>query len=473
MGFSPTLSPFSRVAVKNAVGTIIQSFLKNLKFTGGATVTQVGNDTVVNITPGGIAGDPNTVAFFDSLGNITDDLGNFTYDSATKVFRYPTFTTAQRNALPAQPVGTLIFNSTTTTFQTWDGALWNDTNAGSATPPPGDFNAIATFGPTGAFGDDPEFVWIAASRRFGIGRTSPQCLIQVRGDDNAGAGAFAADGIIFGFTHPTQNLGAGSFIIGGVSTGENYAPGDQSFVGGQLCGATSLDCFSFGQGNIASGPVSVAFGIGTLASAITAFAEGSSTIASGTASHAEGQSTTASGDFSHSQNNGTTASGNSSTAMGDTTVAQGYAQLVLGKQNVPQGNPAAFIDGDDSIQVGNNTARNPFSVTNNGRVRSVKTVLLQNGIQTLVAGFIVTLDEELIPIQSGAPVTSDLVTPITDGDEDGLQLKMINVGPNNITFKAGGNVKTPGGVDLVLTQYSSVTLSWLGTLWYVDCVSFN
>ena len=47
-------------------------------------------------------------------------------DSTTGVFLPPRMTTTQRDALSAPPAGGIIFNTTDSKHQGWDGSAWNN-----------------------------------------------------------------------------------------------------------------------------------------------------------------------------------------------------------------------------------------------------------------------------------------------------------------------------------------------------------
>lgn len=74
------------VTVKNPLGIVVSQGTQIIKFTGGVSVSLVGNETIVNIIPGAIVGTPNRVSFFNALGNLSDS-ADLLYDDTAKLFQ--------------------------------------------------------------------------------------------------------------------------------------------------------------------------------------------------------------------------------------------------------------------------------------------------------------------------------------------------------------------------------------------------
>lgn len=72
-------------------------------------------------------------------------------------------------------------------------------------------------------------------------------------------------------------------------------------------------------------------------------------------------------------------------------------------------------------------------------------------------------------------LSSSTVTPLAAGTIGGQMAYYVNVGADTLTIKAGGNLLTPAGADIVLTQYDCFSAIWHTTLsqWVTASVSTN
>lgn len=297
-----------------------------------------------------VTGDPNTVAFFDNLGNLSD-VTSFTYFASTQRF-------GLKNTAP---------------------------------------QAGIHYG-TGTSGT-------VSSDAIVLGRMHPS--------NNMGIGAFIANGYILGtgntasgnnaaaFGANTQATGNRSFAKGentvasgfnsvaeglsSIASGQNahaegngtLASGNSSHAEGALTQATNYTAHAEGDSTQATNNNAHAEGYSTIASGPDSHSEGDTTIASGGNSHSEGFQTLASGASSHAENESTQATGDASHSSGRGTIAQARSSFAIGFFNVAQGTGGSRVAGDQIFIVGIGTSdasrATGFFITNEGNAELVGT----------------------------------------------------------------------------------------------------
>lgn len=162
----PNLKIYNAIAVKDGVG-LITSNAQILKYLGGVTVLQVGNETQITVTPGGLAGTAFNVVSFDGAGNPDVSTG-LIYDPAWgTAFQnvIPKVTTAERNAILAPSDYFVVYNLSLNKFQYALTGSWTDVNAGTASVV-GSPDSIAYFNNTGLIDSLPNFNFFATTRNF-------------------------------------------------------------------------------------------------------------------------------------------------------------------------------------------------------------------------------------------------------------------------------------------------------------------
>lgn len=136
---------------------------------------------------------------------------------------------------------------------------------------------------------------------------------------------------------------------------------------------------------------------------------------------------------------------------------------------------------DLRIETGNGTVTNSGNIilqigTANATVGTIQlnsaTVLGQTS-QTITAGQTVSAATSFNAIQAAGAVSTSTSTVIDTGRANGQILQVVNIGSQNITFKAGGNTDLPSLTDYVLTPSSSIAFIWQGSTWYTTSVSIN
>lgn len=128
--------------------------------------------------------------------------------STTRGFAAPRMTTTQRNAIVSPTQGLLIFNTTTTDYEFWDGSAWFGTEGGAV----GGSTGAVQFNNAGVLaGDTANFFWDDTNNRLGLGNSAPANRLSVTGD------ADISGSLGVGNTSPSEKLhvsGRGEFRIG-------------------------------------------------------------------------------------------------------------------------------------------------------------------------------------------------------------------------------------------------------------------
>jgi hypothetical protein len=114
----------TQLLIHNDVEKSIQYIPKD-----GTVVSAVAG--IVKITNGNVdyvASDPDgiTLPTEGGLFDLVQVLHGYIEDNPSVGFRVPNMTTAERNALASPESGFLIFNTTTSIGQMYDGSIWND-----------------------------------------------------------------------------------------------------------------------------------------------------------------------------------------------------------------------------------------------------------------------------------------------------------------------------------------------------------
>lgn len=94
----------------------------------GTVVSGVGGNVV--ISRGGLASldvtpDRITLPVVNGLLQMIQAINGYIESNPTVGFKLPTMTTVERNALVSPEMGFIIFNSTDSTVQAYDGSIWN------------------------------------------------------------------------------------------------------------------------------------------------------------------------------------------------------------------------------------------------------------------------------------------------------------------------------------------------------------
>lgn len=119
-------------------------------------------------------------------------------------------------------------------------------------------------------------------------------------------------------------------------------------------------------------------------------------------------------------------------------------------------NPATGIDG-----------------ASDGIISLIGRVQLFSNNQPIAAGDHIASNFPFNRVQSAGAVSTNATTPIDAGTATGQVLVLVNVGANNITIKAGGNVELPGLLDYVLAAKGSISFIYDGSSWVTTCASIN
>lgn len=97
-------------------GTVVSAVSGNVKITNAVTEYEY-----VNADPEAI-----TLPVENGLFDLVQILHGYIEDNPSVGFAVPNMTTAERNALASPSAGMLIFNSTDSVGQMFDGSIWND-----------------------------------------------------------------------------------------------------------------------------------------------------------------------------------------------------------------------------------------------------------------------------------------------------------------------------------------------------------
>lgn len=89
--------------------------------------------------------------------------------------------------------------------------------------------------------------------------------------------------------------------------------------------------------------------------------------------------------------------------------------------------------------------------------------------------FILPTAYSIYHLSPAGPLTSSTSTPLTAGTINGQVVIYTNLLNNTLTIKAGGNLRTPAGNDISLTQYDTFAAMWISSTseWYTLFVSTN
>ncbi|MBK9147891.1 MAG: tail fiber domain-containing protein [Flavobacteriales bacterium] len=289
--------------------------------------------------------------------------------STGKGLLLPRMTTVQRDAIAAPATSLMIYNTTTTRFEYFDGLAWVPLVGG------GTLDQAYDFGGAGAgrtITADAGAVTI----------TGADGLVSSGGSIGSGALVPAGSG-----TRLVWNPRKGAFRAGfaGLTSWDDVNVGTHSFATGFGTRASGIQSAAFGSNSVASGNNALAFGVSTTASGGGAFAAGSNTVASDAFATALGFHTTASGLYSTSIGTFSTAAGGSSTAAGVSNTAMSFGETVLGigaTTYTPSPTGAgsfALANGLDRLFVVGNAIDANNNSTVDAAERSDALVILKNG----------------------------------------------------------------------------------------------
>jgi hypothetical protein len=292
-------------------------------------------------------------------------------NSTTQGFLFPRMTTAQRDAISSPANGLIIYNTTDSILNIWDGTEWTEVGGGGLGLKDG---LLMTSTLTEVVDkENTESALLLSTNRVGISAdptatTQAMAVIQATTLNSGiaivpnGTGAITAN-VPDGTTTGGNARGQYAVDLQMVrNTAGRVASGTYSVVmGGSLNTSSGNNSTTSGYRNTASGNGSVALGWENNASGIYAIALGNfsnassnySTVSGGQNNTAStglnatvvgGQGNTSSGQHSISGGSGNAASGQNSTAFGGSNNAQSQSSVTLGQQNVTS-QPYSFSSG--------------------------------------------------------------------------------------------------------------------------------
>jgi hypothetical protein len=412
--------------------------------TGAVTLDTNNVTAVAGSTP--VFGDVNTIAFFNALGVLTDDLQFQFHQSLKSMSMGPGNTASGQDSLA---IGS------------------NNTASGPQSQ---------------SFGND----------NIASGNHS-----QARGTQNTASGG---NSTVEGLNNTSS--GQSSHAEGNLSTssawashaeGESAASAEAAHAEGAGTLASGYASHSEGSLTISSAGASHAEGGGSQATANNAHAEGNSTTASGGASHSEGSANIASGISAHSEGDSTVASGNNSHAAGFGTVAHADEQTAVGSFNVPVGTPGTSLSTDELFTVGNGVLGTPstaFAVLRNGTIDAHAHAIVNvvAGVNPTDAANVSQLSQRFTRIATATPDTVSATTDYFVGVNvaaaavvnlpagvDGMEYIIKDVSGNalvnNITVVPNGADTIEGAASyLMAANYRGVTLIFKTGVWYLTSI---
>lgn len=474
---------FGGISISNPAGTVINGSTKVLRFLGSVAVAQVGGETQITVgaganlnfqdegvavgsfgtvnfvgagvtvveNPAGVAevtitaptptGNPNRVAFFDSLGALSDsDRLQYIIDGAdSKLTLGNLITIIPGIGLNSFVFGTQIDLAVNPASNSIIGGSNTDIRGLVNSAAIGTGNIITSVSESAIFGESHQITdstHLLVSGESNDLADTTHCL--VTGSGNVLNGLPGVDRIIgceVGGLSNTLERGTNTCLVFGV--------------------ANALDIFSTativgGQSNIITSPVnSAVFGENnTIDSVLNSMISG----------------------------RGNTCSHNDSALLGqnlNSTVDRG---TVVGLDN-----DTNYVSDDttgDYFNVGTGGGTSGFGV--GGAKRLVKSAKPQTEVsaQILAAGFTIATDNAantgFIEISAAGPVSSDGASAIQTG-YPGQHLYLVNTGANDITLQNGAGILLPGAVNLTLGQRDTLTLIYSATLasWVTLATSNN
>ncbi len=173
-----------------------------------------------------------------------------------------------------------------------------------------------------------------------------------------------------------------------------------------------------------------------------------------------------SGDLSGASSTGKTGDIYSSTGNSANGTANSGSQIIY------TGNSNAN-SGDITIATGSASGTRGKVSVDSRTIELTGAIALPPIPQTLTAGGTIISSRSFVQIDAGSPLSTSTSTVIAAGLVDGQILQLVNVGPNSITLKTGGNTELPSVADYVLTASSSIAFIWTGSTWYTTSFSVN
>jgi trimeric autotransporter adhesin len=268
-------------------------------------------------------------------------------DSTTQGILFPRLTQVQRDAILSPETGLIIYNSTDSILNIWDGAQWTEIGGGGGLGLKD--GLLMTSALTEVVDkENTESALLLSTNRVGISAdptaiTQATAVIQAS-TLNSGI-ALVTGGAIT--AHVPDGTGAGGNARGtsavdlqihrvGTAATAVASGFGSVLLGGQRSTASGQFSFAMGNTNTASGNNSMSIGgSGSTASSGASAVLGGENNTASTGTHATvvgGQSNTSSGQHSVSGGSGNTASGRSAVAFGQSSDASGDRSFAMGSQ---------------------------------------------------------------------------------------------------------------------------------------------
>lgn len=144
------------------------------------------------------------------------------------------------------------------------------------------------------------------------------------------------------------------------------------------------------------------------------------------------------------------------------SIAFGYPEIVMGRYN------ELSVGGTFCVaQFGVGDSLNPATawvVRDNNKSFEPLTLNLNVNIQSPVNGYTVDPVRSCIDLDNGGAFILNATDAIDDGDNDGQEITLRQVGTGSTQIDHGANVLNNGGGNVILTQGSTITYSWSLTL---------